>query len=222
MGIPLLAYLAGGAVIAPFFVGLSVYRRLEKQIRPLFVLFGIHAVLTIVQILLALRQINNLWTSHVYYLVEVVILLRVYSLWTESARARTIFYGMGIAYCLFWAASKLMFEQFTTSALYTPTVSRIILLGSTLSILLVISSTSTRILYEEPKFWFAAGFLVIFAGSLMFYGFRTLILDYSMDAIRTLWSIHWGVTIVSNLLHVIGFLCILRLPNTGGQLELAR
>ncbi|GJQ20301.1 MAG: hypothetical protein HBSIN02_06560 [Bacteroidia bacterium] len=222
MGIPFLAYLAGGATIAPFFMGLCVYRRLERQIKPLFILFGIHAALTFVQAYLALRQTNNLWTSHVYYLVEVVILLRVYSLWTASAHARGIFYGMGILYSLFWAASKLLFEQFTTSALYTPTVSRIILLGSTLYILLMISSTTTRMLYSEPKFWFAAGFLVIFAGSLMFYGFRNLFLDLSVEAVKTLWSIHWSVTIVSNLLHVIGFLCILRFPNTGGQLELAR
>jgi hypothetical protein len=149
------------------------------------------------------------------------MLFWIYSLWTHSDRARSIFLALTILYGIFWIAAKFSFEEFTVSALYTPTVSRVILLGSTLYILGVIASTCKRPLYLEPKFWFAAGFLVIFSGSLMFYGFRTIILDFSLDAITTLWSIHWINTMLSNVMHAIGFLCILLLPNTGGQLELA-
>jgi hypothetical protein len=222
MSLPLLAYMAGGAVILPVVVGLFASSRLNRSLKPLLLLFGIHALLTVLQFALAFQGVNNRWTSHVYYIIEVVLLLRIYSLWTPSIRARTIFLGMTILYGAFWIASKFLFEQFSGPALYTPTVSRVMLLGSTLYILMVIATTNDRPLYFEPRFWFSAGFLVILAGSLMFYGFRTLFLDFSIEAMKTLWSIHWTITVFSNVLHVIGFLCTLRLPNTGGQLELAQ
>ncbi|MEX1139016.1 MAG: hypothetical protein WEB33_09680 [Bacteroidota bacterium] len=222
MGIPLLAYLAGGAIVLPFIFGLFAAAKLEKDLKPLLGLFGIHTLFTVFQFVLAFQRVNNIWTSHTYYLIEVAMVFWIYSQWIYSTRARSIFLGLSILYGIFWTAAKFSFEEFTVSALYTPTVSRVILLGSTLHILVSIASNIERPLYLEPKFWFAAGFLVMYSGSLMFYAFRTLIFGSSLDAIFTLLSIHWITTILSNVLHVIGFLCILRLPNTGGQLELAQ
>ena len=221
MGIPILAYFAAGAVVLPSLIGLAVYPKLEKDLKPLLVLFVVHSLLTALQFVLSFQRVNNLWTSHIYYLIEVVILFRVYSLWVPSATARSIFLGITLLYSVFWIGAKFLFEDFTTPALYTPTVSRVLLIGTTLYVLLITASSSERPLYLEPRFWFAAGFLMLFTGSLMFYGFRTIIFRYSMDAIESLLTIHWINTIFSSCLHTVGFLCILRLPNTGGRLELA-
>ena len=221
MSLPPLVYAAAIALVLPSVIGIFQYRRLPPDLKPLTVLFGIHALITIAQFVLAFQRINNIWTSHAYYLIEVVILFWIYSLWTPSGRARSIFLVLSILYGVFWIVGKFSFEDFTIAALYTPSVSRIILLGSTLYILGVIAVVSEHPLHLEPKFWFAAGFLTIFSGSLMFYGFRTIMLNFSSDSINALWSIHWSITILSNFLHVIGFLCILRRPNIGGQLELA-
>lgn len=215
------AYVAIGMVIVPFVVGLLSSSRLPRDMRPLLALFGIHAIITVAQLILAVQKINNLWTSHLYYLTEVVFLLWVYSLWTSSERARTIFRITTILYAVFWITAKFLFEDFTKSALYTPTVSRVILLGSTLSMLVMLASRDDQVLYLQPKFWFAAGFLVLFAGSLMYYALRTLFFDFSRDVIDTIFLIHWINSILSNSLHTVGFLWILRRPNTGGQLELA-
>jgi hypothetical protein len=222
MELPPLGYVASLAVILPSLVALSLYRRLPADLRPLFVLFGIHAAIMVAQFVLAHQRINNLWTSHWYYLIEVVMLLWLYSLWSRSQKALFIFRLLSVCYAVFWVAAKIFFEEFTATALYTPTVSRVILIGATLYVLGVLASTSEGPLYIEAKFWFAAGFLVLLAGSMMFYAFRTLFLDYSPDSVNLFWSIHWSVTIFSNLLHIIGFLCILRLPNIGGQSELAQ
>ncbi len=221
MGLPLLGYVASVAVILPSLVALSLYRRLSSDLKPLFVLFGIHAAIMVAQFVLARQRINNIWTSHWYYLIEVVMLLWIYSLWSRSQKVHFIFMTLSVCYTLFWVAAKFLFEEFTVNGLYTPTVSRVILIGATLYVLGFLASTSEGPLYREPKFWFAAGFLALLAGGLMFYAFRTIFLSYSPDSINMLWSIHWSMTIISNLLHIIGLACILRLPNTGGQSELA-
>lgn len=221
MDLPLIAYMAGGAVILPSLIGLAAMRRLESDMRLLLALFGFHAVLTVLQFALASQAINNLWTSHIYYLVEVVVLLRVYSLWTSSGSAKRIFLWLTVLYAIFWIAAKFFLEEFTVSAFYTPTVSRVMFIGSTLYILVVVASNSEHPLYLEPRFWFAAGFLVLFAGSLMFYAFRNFIFGFSVEIVDRLLTIHWMNILLSNSLHCVGFLCILRLPNTGGRLELA-
>lgn len=222
MQLPIVTYFAISAVILPTLVGLLVFNRLEKDLKLLFGLFSFHSILTIMQFIMAFHRINNLWTSHVYYLVEVVILCHVFSNWAGSPGARRIFSWLSLAYVVFWTVIKVSVESFATWALYTPTVSRILLIGLSLHVLMVLAAKIEIPLYREPRFWFAAGFLVLFSGSLMYYGFRTLILQFSFDAMNTALTVNWVNTIFSNSLHIIGFLCILRLPNTGGQLALAR
>jgi hypothetical protein len=221
MNLPLIAYMAAGAIFLPLLIGLGAFQRLESDMRLLLAFFGFHAFLTVLQFALASQAINNLWTSHIYYLVEMVIVLRVYSLWTPSGSAKTIFLWLTILYVVFWVAAKFFLEEFMVSAFYTPTVSRIIFIGSTLYILVAVAGNTEHPLYREPRFWFAAGFLVLFAGSLMFYAFRNFIFGFSVEIVDRLLTIHWTNIVLSNALHSVGFLCILRLPNTGGRLELA-
>ncbi|MEX2117504.1 MAG: hypothetical protein WEB37_11500 [Bacteroidota bacterium] len=221
MDLPLIAYMAGGAIVVPFLLGLIALRKLGHDTRLLLAFFGFHSFLTVFQFALAFHAINNLWTSHIYYLVEMVVVLRVYSFWTPSRSARRIFLWLTILYAVFWIAAKFLLEEFTVSALYTPTVSRVIFIGSTLYILVVVATNSELSLYLESRFWFAAGFLVLFAGSLMFYAFRNFIFGFPVEIVDRLLTIHWTNILLSNLLQSAGFLCILRLPNTGGRLELA-
>jgi len=223
MSLPPLVFAAGVAIVVPSIIGLIMFRGLPSDLKPLSFLFVIHAVITIVQFFLAYKRINNIWTSHIYNIIEVALLLGIFSLWTDSRKARLIFWSIMGLYVILWIVAKVIFEQFDLAPVYTPMISRIILLTATIYIILFIGATTTeRVLAGEPKFWFAAGFLLAYAGSLMFYGFKSLINDLPYDEIVKIWSIHWVVTILSNSFFIAGFVCVPLVRNTGGQLELAQ
>jgi hypothetical protein len=222
MSLPPLVFVAGVAIIAPAVIGLLMFRQLPLALRPLTLLFGIHAMITVAQFVLAFQRINNIWTSHIYSIMEIVILLAIFASWTDSRRAKIIFWSIMGSYAIFWVLAKILFEPFNVSPVYTPTTSRVILLSGSLYTLFVVATNQERILIREPKFWFAAGFLLAYAGSLMYYGFRSMFNDLPLDEIIKLWSIHWAVSILSNILFIAGFICVPLARNTGGQLELAQ
>ncbi len=222
MNIPPLVYIAAVSVALPFIFGIFHFFRLPSDLKPLVVLFGAHAAITVAQFALAFQGVNNLWTSHVYNIIEVVFLLIILSTWASGGKSRLLMRSTAILYVLFWVFAKVFLEKFNAPAVYTPTISRIIIISGTLYLLVVVASQTHTPIFREPKFWFAAGFLLACAGSLMFYGFRTLLDGLSMDAIVRVWSIHWVVLTVSNILLTIGFLCRPQARNSGGQLELAQ
>ena len=56
----------------------------------------------------------------------------------------------------------------------------------------------------------------------MFSFLRSVIDILPLDGLMVAYSIHWAITIVTNALYAIGFLCKPQVQNSGGQLELAR
>ena len=223
MSLPPLAYIAFFSIVLPFMLSIIFWRRFQDDKRPLIILYGAYSGFLGIQYSLAIRGINNLWTSHIYELVELPLILLMYRMWISSKDAKNIYMGVVIVYAGFWIASKIFLESFDGPTFFASVISRIFLVAGSLYVLFEITSAdSDRSLMVEPKFWFAAGFLAGAAGDLMFYAFQTFIVGFSFENAMRVFSIHWSVTIISNFMVTIGILCKPRLRTSGGHLELAR
>jgi len=222
MRFPLIAYIAFGSILAPFILSLAFLDRFQRGTRPLIVLFGAYSAVLVTQRILGSQGINNLWTSHLYNVLEVVLVLHVFSMWLASKRTQRVYRATMLLYMTLWLSAKIFWEAFDVPGLTTPVISRVVLLASSLHVLFAITATdSERPLMAEPRFWYAGGFLVSAAGSLMFYALRTVMDAFPLDDVYRVLSINWTIITLSNLMFVVGILCKPRVRNSGGQLELA-
>jgi len=222
MDLPILAYTAGISTAVPFLIGMGRTRVLPDEFRWLVGLFGFHALITLVQFILAFRGVNNLWSSQIYNVIEVLIFLWVLSQWTPSPTMRRVLQGSGIFYVIFWVVLKILVERFDMYSTYSSPISRIILVAAVTYVLFAIASRSERPVTRDPRFWIGSALLIACTGSLTFYGLRSFIADLPMETVLQAFSIHWGVVVVSNCFFSVGLLCKPLSLSSGGQLELAQ
>lgn len=223
MSLPPLAYIAFSSIVLPFVLSVFTWRRFRDDTWPLIVLYGAYSEVLVIQYTLAIRRINNLWSSHLYNVLELVLVLLMYRMWISSKEMKNAFAGAAAAYLVFWVTAMTFLESFDGPGSFTSVISRVLLVAGSLFVLFEITSAENdRSLIAESKFWFAAGFLVGSAGDLMFYAFDSFIAGFSFEYAMKVASFHWSVTLVSNILVIIGILCKPRLRISGGHLELAR
>lgn len=222
MNFPPIAYIAFISIVLPFVLSVILWRRFLNDTWLLIILYGAYTEVLFIQLTLALRRINNLWSSHVYEVLELVLIVLMYRMWVSSKNAKTVYLWIAMVYAVFWLTARSLLVPSELLGLYTPVLSRVLVVAGSLYILFEITSADAeRSLLFEPKFWFASGFLAAASGDLMFYAFDKFITGFSFEDAKRVYSIHWAVTVISNLMVVIGILCKPRQRTSGGLLELA-
>lgn len=221
MEIPILAYAAGFAALLPVGAGLLRIRSLDGRMKILLVMFAIGAINVSLEFILAFQGIRNLFLAHFYLLIEFLFFIWVCSLWVEKPE-RNVLRVLFILFIVFWIVSHLFFESFDSPAYYTSFLSKVLYSGICIMLLHKFSAASERTILLDPRFWILAGLLLFATGGIMFSFLRSIIDTLPLDGLLLAYSIHWIISIVTNLMYAIGFLCKPQLQSSGGQLELAR
>ena len=221
MKLPFLAYAAGLSTFLPLVAGGIRFRELNREFRILLLVFCLEVVNASLQLVFALQGINNHFLAHFYIVVEFILFLIVFSRWSVGIW-KSILLQILIFFVLFWILSHILFERLDQPAYYSSILSKVFYTGISIVFLHRISSTSDRSILFEPRFWIFSGLLVFSSGGLMFSFLRSVIDILPLDGLMVAYSIHWAITIVTNALYAIGFLCKPQVQNSGGQLELAR
>ena len=220
MHIPPLAYAAGISVVFPVAAGAAKFRSLDKSLKSLLTLQIIYSSICLIQLFQALNDINNLWTSHVYIIIEYSFLLWIISSWQRSPKVKNILLASIAVFALFWICASMFLEHFDEPASYTNSLSRLVYCAVALYTLRHLALESAISLLKEPRFWIVSALLVSSSGDLMFYSLRGVMAGLSMEDLKLAFSIHWILAIISNLLYSQGYLC--RSPrNSGGLLPSA-
>ena len=219
MEFPVLGYAAVFFAIAPFFAALFRIRHLDAELRLFLLMFGVAFLNMALQFILAELSIRNLFLGHFYMPFEFLFFLWVFSRWFGTS-SQFVLRLISVLFVLFWIVSHLTLERFVEPPQYTSLVSKILALGVTVFFLHRISADSKESILKDSRFWFLSGLLIYSSGGILFASLRSVIDKLPPEGIDFAFSAHWIISIVSNALYIIGFLCKPR--NSGGQLELAR
>ncbi len=204
---PVFLYISTFSCLIPIFTGVFKFKSINQGAKLVVLLLSLGFLI----------DLFSLWPifgykiiplfSHFYGLVECIIVLFILSLWQYSKRiCMAIRFTIG-AFILFWIASKLTFEPFNTPCIITASVSRIILTLAAGYSLYLIFENSQRSLLKNQIFWILLSFIFNFSGTLLPFIFEGVLFGHSKDFLYTAWSITWFLTLTSNVLFTIGFLC---------------
>jgi hypothetical protein len=188
-------------------VGGFRYRSLPQPLRLLEYLLIFAFVMTIIEWNLASQSINTLWAAHISTIVELVIVLIIFSFWTKHYLNRLVLFGCLTGFIIFWIISKLLFEPFSQFDGWTAAVSKIIQIIFSSILFVEVIKDSDIDWTKDPRFWVAAGIIIYSAGSLFLFALFNKMLLISPDRLKFVWSLNWIFSIIANLLFARAFLC---------------
>lgn len=140
--------------------------------------------------------------THIYTLIEFLLLLTIFSKGIDLANTRKYFITTITFYLLIWVFLKLFIENFYSFDNYSATISSAILASVSLYLLteLIVKNEIRPI--KNPSFWFFS--------SVFIYHFLnfTVFLFYKINEYNIMWEIHSAVNIISQILMTIYFVML--------------
>ncbi|TLY27513.1 MAG: hypothetical protein E6K56_11375 [Ignavibacteria bacterium] len=210
MKFPPIAYVDIASSFLPTAAGVYWWRRLVAERLVFFSFVTIALITELVTLWMALRGIQNLWLLQLYNLLELGLMLGVFAAWQKRKAVRSAYWIGGSLFAFFWVAAKWTgVETFGQPALYTHTVSSTILVVvATLTLLDLIRSEKEIEIFRDMRFWVASGVLLYFAGNIMLFLLSGRIAILGIGDAMTVYSIHWIIDSVANVLYAGAFLCM--------------
>jgi hypothetical protein len=207
MRIPIIFYITELVKIITALVGGFRYRNLPRPLKILEWLLIIGLVEVGAQWLLGSHHINNLWTGHLFTLVEFILVVLIYSAWMKERRNQVILVVCLSAFILFWIVSKFTFEPFSRLDGWTSAISKILQITLSVFILVDVIKESELVWTRDSRFWVGAGIIIYAAGSIFIFALFNKMLEISVDRLMMVWHINWSLMIISNLFYARSFLC---------------
>lgn len=193
-------------------VGSSAYavRNLTRETRVLAIYFAVSFVLTVIQLLLALNGINNLWIYQFFCPVQFVLLAFVFFRWNENS-----FVGIFIRYSvptfvLAWCVSAFLVANPAATLTYADPISAVVLILVSSYTLVRLDRLEGSSVLDVPAFWISAATIAYFGGTLVFSALSISLLRASIQTMQIAWSTQSVVSILANLVYAGGFLCLRR------------
>jgi hypothetical protein len=206
-GLPVVFYIFLFTPFAVATVGVARWRSLDTALKVLVAFVTLDGLGTIFATYLALRNVNNLWLTHIFTVIELLCFLFMVSRWQSNP---SISWWSSVAFWAFivvWIACKLGLESWSGFDSYTAPVEKMILMVFATLALLKVSSDNNTLVFAKASFWVLAGILVYCTGSLMLFAAGNSMLQLNRDAAIRVWSTYWMVGCVSNLAYIGALLC---------------
>ena len=221
-----ISYLNLFSDILPICAGIYQWKRVREGkggTRYMFSFVTIGVVSEYISFWMASHGIHNLWVLHLYHLFEYVLLMFFFiSLMKSNNFPRLIIRILELSipcYVIFWLVSKWTFEKWDDQAGYTHNWTTMIFIALSLFVLYRFmkdsDTTDIRVNYsvfDQYGFWFAGGVLLYFSGSVVLFLLLPLIATVPGESTKSLYAIHWGVNVVTNIVYAYGLLCLKKSP----------
>ncbi len=202
-----LAYLSFFSPLIPISIGVFKFRSEGQGVKLIIYLLSFGFIIDLFTLWPVLGYKIIPLFSRLYVLVEFIMILFIFSLWQHSKRVQKIKWFLMGAFLLFWIAANLTFEPLKKPCIITDSVSAIILTLAAGYTLFMVFENSDRSLLKNYKFWILLSFIFNFAGTLLPIIFEGVLFGHSRELLYMAWSITWFLTITSNVLFTVGFLC---------------
>lgn len=210
MSIPLHIHIAAFSPLLVLASGLILLKRLSKDFKIFWTYTACSFCISLIQLFLARRGMNNLWTIHLFTPIQYAVFAWLFASWQSSPRARRVLQYSVIPFTLF---SLLMFFFVEDKTLFnnisktTECILLTIMAGQTLG---VIAERTQDRLVRQPEFWISATATVYFSSMVFLYVLSNSLLEVSMDTLRFAFSVQAVITFLTNITYSMGFLCFYR------------
>jgi len=214
---PLLMYVSIFSLIVPISVGIYRLRVMSREAIVLFSFLAIEFVIDIISIWFIKSYWVDLGLWHIYVLVEYIFLMSIIYFCQETQTMKKLFMAILWFYILFWFCAKFTFEPLNGLYSITASVSQVILVLSAGYTLFVVIGNRVQTLLSHPRFWVMLSFVFYCTGTLMPTALVGMLFNQPGEAPIPIWSINWVLTIFSNILFTIGFMCTQTQPSYSQQ-----
>ncbi len=184
-----ISVLLGGLV--PVVVGLARYRFLDVLKRWILALMLCSFTASILQFVLAMQSIPNLFISHFYVMVEFVLLAYIYKPTLKPYIPNVVFGVINIGFICFSLLNAFYIQGLKANNSYQRTLEAVIVI---VWIMMYFYKTMKELkvqrIEREPLFLFSGGAFIFFAGTIFIYIFSNYLLQYSVKLAVATWAAH--------------------------------
>ena len=200
------------ADLIPLWLGLRVFRNLNKHLMILLAFFILTVAFNAVFIFLSFYKLSNLHFLNLFALVQYSFFIYVFSGWQTKKKLR-----MGLQFSIllswfFWMGFKIFGMSFGDLLYFTVTIASVILVIVSVDTLLSLNRDNSITIFRYSSFWIAGGVLIYFAGNMLLVAFSIFV------KVGSLWLIHVGLNIIANICYAGGFISQSRLKIGGSSL----
>lgn len=201
----LLGHISALTVAIPFFVALFRRRKLDAPDRTLWLLMSISAITEIIIEILRSYDINNMYVTHVYTILEFVLISLFFA--RAIKPSKLIYAILAVALVFLYISGYELFHdpEDTSDEISTTTEAIVFIIYSLSTFYYMLQHPGQSSVFSIPLFWFNTGILLYFSGNLFIFLFSNYLQAHSQQVYSELWGIHSVLNIVFYILISIGF-----------------
>jgi glycosyltransferase involved in cell wall biosynthesis len=204
---PLLTFIALFSTSLPLCVGVFKISRVDRGMKILFLYLVFNFAANIYLMWFARGRQVHIGFTHVYYLVEYLLIMIIMYNWLESRKEKRFFQALILFYILFWTIAKVTFEPLNGLYSYIGTISQILLTSCAEYTLFLVVRTQMQPIINLDRFWVLLSFVIYYAGTLFTIASRGILIHFPIKIFIIFASIDWSLKIIFDILFTIGFLC---------------
>ncbi len=179
------------AGMVPVVIGISRHKLLDLPKRLILALMICSVAANVVQVVLGLYKINNLFMSHLYVLAEFCLIAYIYKIILNKFIPTQVFWVMFSGFIAFSLFNAFYIQGWQGTNSYQRTIECVLLFFVVLLYFYkTLKELQVQQIEREPMFWFSGGLLLYFAGALFIFIFSNYLLRYSQDLGITFWIVH--------------------------------
>jgi hypothetical protein len=190
------------------FVGLLRFDLLRREMKVLLAYFFFVLLVNLLSLFFSVKVESNLWLYHFITLIEFTVFVLVFSSWLDSQSSKYAVRLLIPLFCCVWFALKLSIEDLRYFDNFSSSLKGLLLVGIASYVLFALFKGDWEKPGRDFRFWVLFAVLIYHTVDVMFASVSNVALSISQPEIAGLWSVHWFIGIVANVLYVIAFLVL--------------
>jgi hypothetical protein len=195
-----------------FVVAVVIYsrKRLSRDMLVLGGYFLVSLIISGIQVALAYKSVNNLWTAQFFCPIQFALLMYVFYAWNrQSGAGKIILYSIPV-FVVGWCLSAFWISNPADTLTYADPISAVAFILIASYTVLTIDREESPSVTDLPEFWVSAATIIFFGGTLVFSSLQASLLRASILTMQLAWATQAVVNVLANLIYAGGFLCLRR------------
>ena len=203
--------------LVPLSAGIYVRKYMTFEMKVFFLYIVISQVSDIMLAFFGIRNINNLWLTHIFVIVEYGFLMWLFASWQKSGLLKGLLLGSIPALVLIGILAVIFFVDVRRSNTVTWPVSSLMMTAVSAYTLIRLQAESSGSVFREPRFWISSAALLYFSSSLAVISLGNVIASLPREQAHRLIAIHSMLNLLANIGYAGGFLCLVPPKKSGKQ-----
>lgn len=197
------------SILLPVIIGIIKYKALPVPAKLMLLYLIISALFTGIALLIGRHyHKNNMPVTHLFTIIEFVILVAYYRKISGATRRNSFYYLLILLFISLCIANAIFFQSIYTYNSYTKSIEAIVCILFALNYFAAIAAgTPSKKTMSQPDFYFNAGFFLYFSGAFMLFVFSNFIVsNLSLPDFLIIWTIHASLVLLMYLFFSTAFL----------------